>query len=193
MYARRPLAEFLVGMFAFLSLCVSAATAQTYIFGRADFPAGAAPVSVATGDLNGDGKLDLVVTNSADNTVSVLLGKVDGTFASPVKYPTGIYPASVAIGDFNGDGNLDFVVTNENCVLVGGGQTISCQAGTVSIFLGNGDGTFQPKVDYSTSSGPASVAVGDFNGDGNLDLAVANLADGTVSIFLGNGDGTFHN
>jgi hypothetical protein len=190
---RHAFTKLAVSVFAALSLCVSTASAQTYIFGRADFSVANNPVSVATGDFNGDGKLDLVVT--ADNTVSVLLGQVDGTFSSHVDYPTGTFPASAATGDFNGDGNLDFVVANENCVLAGRapGQSLSCGAGTLSIFLGNGDGTFQPKVDYSTGTGPAAVVVGDFNGDSKLDLAVANLADGTVSIFLGNGDGTFRN
>jgi hypothetical protein len=88
---RHPFTKLAVSVFAALSLCVSTASAQTYIFGRADFSVASNPVAVATGDFNGDGKLDLVVT--ADNTVSVLLGQVDGTFSSHVDYPTGTYPA----------------------------------------------------------------------------------------------------
>jgi hypothetical protein len=145
------------------------------------FGAGSFPVSVATGDFNGDGKLDLAVANITAG-VSVLLGNGDGTFQVPVNYAAGLSSFSVAVGDFNGDGKLDLVVTNEN-------------SNNVSVLLGNGDGTFQPHVDYGTGSCPISVAVGDFNGDGRLDVAVANSArnggTSSVSILLGKGDGTF--
>jgi len=134
---------------------------------------------IATGDLNGDGKLDLVVTGSNDaDAVSVLLGNGDGTFQAPVNYPTGQYPNSVAVGDFNNDGKLDLAVAN-----VG--------TNDVSVLLGNGDGTFQAAVQYGAGSAPSPVAVGDFNGDGNLDLAVGNVQSDNVSVLLGNGDGTF--
>jgi hypothetical protein len=86
-------------------------------------------------------------------------------------------PLSVAIGDFAGNGKLDLATANSS--------------GTVSVLLGNGDGTFQEAQDYAVGSGPSSVAAGDFTGDGTLDLAVANTGSGTVSILLGNGDGTF--
>jgi hypothetical protein len=134
------------------------------------------PSSVATADFNGDGKLDVVVTNSGSNNISILLGNGNGTFQAAINYPSGTNPLSVAVGDFNGDGKLDLVVANHD-------------SKDVSIFLGKGDGTFQAAVNYPTGTSPRSVAVGDFNGDGKLDLVVAN---GTgVGILLGNGDGTF--
>ena len=80
--------------------------AQTYIFGRADFTTGLEPQALAVGDFNGDGKSDLVVINSTDNTISVLMGKPDGTFSPKVDYATGIRPVSVIVADFNGDGIL---------------------------------------------------------------------------------------
>ena len=143
--------------------------------------------AVAVGDFNGDGKLDLATVNDdTSGAVSILLGNGDGTFQSPLTFPTGGYlPRSVAVGDFNGDGKLDVAVANY-C-----GTSYCGNSGTVAILLGNGDGTFQPAVGYNVGSHPASVAVGDFNGDGKLDLAVANLNDDTVSVLLGNGDGTF--
>jgi hypothetical protein len=97
-------------------------------------------------------------------------------FAAPVHYDVGPAPQAVAAGDFTGDGTPDLVVANT------GGAT-------VSVVVGNGDGTFQPAVDSATGYSPLSVAVGDFNGDGNMDVATANAGD--VSVLLGNGDGTF--
>lgn len=101
-----------ISLFLLLSI---ASNAQTYIFGRADFSVGNSPTSLATGDFNGDGVIDLAVTNSYDNTVSVLLGRPDATFAPQVTYPTGSLPVAIVAGDFNGDGNLDLAVTNGDC------------------------------------------------------------------------------
>ncbi|HMD83957.1 MAG TPA: VCBS repeat-containing protein [Terriglobia bacterium] len=144
---------------------------------------------IVVGDFNGDGKPDLAVSDSGSNEVSVLLGNGDGTFQAAVNYGVGMYPSGIAVGDFNRDGKLDLVVPNQNCPEGG-----PCGASTVSVLLGNGDGTFQPHVDYAVgSSDPNWVTVGDFNGDGKLDLAVAYgypVMSG-VSILLGNGDGTF--
>ncbi len=148
-----------------------------------NYPVGPDPLSVAVGDFNGDGLLDLAVTNNIySGQVSIFLGKGDGTFAAPMNYPVGSLPGSVVVGDFNGDGTPDLVITyllNPN---------------TISVLLGNGDGSFGPAERYAAGPSATAVAVGDFNGDGVLDLAVANsemYVPGTVSILLGNGDGTF--
>jgi hypothetical protein len=150
------------------------------------FAAGNTPKSVAVGDFNGDGKIDLAVANSLSDSVSVLLGNGDGTFQPARTFAAGNTPNSVAVGDFNGDGTLDLAVVDE-------GDYLGRSQG-VSVLLGNGDGTFQAPRTFSAGPFPASVAVGDFNGDGNLDLAVTNAfaSTGTVSVLLGNGDGTFH-
>jgi FG-GAP-like repeat/FG-GAP repeat len=149
-------------------------------------PVGDSPDAIEAGDFNGDGKLDLAVSNNSSDTVSILLGNGDGTFQPAVDYSVGTNPRAIVAGDFNGNGRLDLAVANE------GDANVS---GNVSILLGNGDGTFQPAVDYSVGNGPDAIAVGDFNGDGRLDLAVANkgvvAVPGTVSILMGNGDGTF--
>src|SRR5580658_1154106 len=142
------------------------------------FGAGTEPDSVAVGDFNGDGKLDLAVANEGSNNISILLGMGDGTFQAAVDYGAGTAPDSVAVGDFRRDGKLDLVVANDG-------------SNNVSILLGNGDGTFQAAVNYGVGSAPTSVAVGDFNGDGKLDLAVVNELSNNVSILLGNGDGMF--
>ena len=141
---------------------------------------GVAPAFVATGDFNNDSHADLVVANHGDNTVSVFLGNGDGTFTTPnpATFATGLGPVWIATGDFNGDKNLDLAVVDKG-------------ANTVSILLGNGDGTFRPKVDIPTGTVPVSVVAGDFNGDGNLDLAVANQGDNTISLFFGDGKGGF--
>jgi hypothetical protein len=152
-------------------------------FKRTDSAAGMGPQGVIAADFNGDGKLDLAITNSGDSTVSILLGNGDGTFtAQPNPLATGSVPYSLAAGDFNHDGNVDLVVTN----FANGNPS------TVSVFLGTGGGNFQmPAPPYPVGAGPISVITGDFNGDGFVDLAVANQNDHSVSILRGNGDGTF--
>ncbi|HEV2177123.1 MAG TPA: FG-GAP-like repeat-containing protein [Terriglobia bacterium] len=150
--------------------------------------------AIAAGDFNGDGKLDLAVTTTcgSDSTcanltgaVSILLGNGDGTFGAHTDYPSPALevPGAVVVGDFNRDGKLDMAV---------GMFCPTCfppENGSVSVFLGNGDGTFQPAVSYGLNSGGGlTMVAADFNGDGILDLVVG---DSYVSLLQGNGDGTF--
>jgi hypothetical protein len=144
--------------------------------------------AVITGDFNEDGHIDLAVANSGSwsahyGTVSIFLGAGDGTFASPVHYSTGDYSTSVASEDFNEDGHLDLAVTNSGRFLA--------QVSSLSILLGSGDGTFSPAVNYETAETPDAVTCGDFEKDGHVDIAVANMSADSISVFLGNGDGTF--
>jgi hypothetical protein len=148
------------------------------------------PEAVKIGDFNGDGIQDLAVAIAKDNTLSILLGNGDGTFTeatgSPV--PVGSFPFFVAIADFDGNGTADIAASNE----VGN---------TVSILLGNGDGTFteaagSPIPNFNYNPGPVIPA--DFNGDGNVDLAVSNFTPfnntlGNVNVLLGDGHGNFTN
>ena len=166
-------------------------------FSITNYPTGISPSSVAIGDLNGDGRLDLVTANIGGDplgtptpagTVSVLLGNGGGTFSAATPYPTGsVIPSSVAIGDLNGDGRLDLAVTNY------GSPSSLVPAGTVSVFLGAGGGTLAAATQYPTGTGlpgAQSVAIGDLNGDGRLDLAVANSSS-SISVLLGQAGGGF--
>ncbi len=149
-----------------------------------NFPAGARPISIVAGYFNGDGLQDLAVANNTPNgTVSVLLGNGDGTFQAARSFDIGAYPRSVAVGEFNGDDIPDLAAANAG--------TFQNPDTTVSVLLGNGDGSFQDARHIKAGRGPQSVAVGEFNGDGLADLAVANRWSPIVSVFLGNGDGTF--
>jgi hypothetical protein len=147
-------------------------------------------------DFNGDGKLDLATGNAAGTAVVLLPGNGDGTFASSVM--TSIAGPPAAVGDFNGDGKPDVLVQTSGGPSLGGdGGTIA----NVTVLLGNGDGTFTASAASPTGViEDAAIAVADFNGDGKLDLAVGgpslatNSSDydsGTVTVLLGNGDGTF--
>lgn len=150
------------------------AGAQSYPFGVGAFTLPQGPVAIASGDFNGDGRIDFAVADG--NGVSILLGNPDGSFAAGVDYSVGgVAPTGLAVGDVNGDGKLDLIVV----------------AGEVAILLGNGDGTFQAPTIVPNVSGTA-VAAGDFNKDGKLDLAIATGSNGpAVWILLGNGNGTF--
>jgi hypothetical protein len=142
---------------------------------RMDYDTGQAPSSIATGDLNGDGKPDLVTSNGEGSSVSVLLGKGDGSFAFKIDYPTADEPWSVVIGDWSGDGKMDLIASN-------------------SLLLGKGDGTFAPKVDYTNVDYAGSMAAGDLNRDGSLDLVmqtIDNQNNGNIAVLLGKGDGSF--
>ncbi|CAF3946881.1 unnamed protein product [Adineta steineri] len=140
------------------------------------------PAYVAVGDFNGDGKIDIVTANSGTNNIGIFLNNGAGTFATQVTYPTGSssHPYGVAVGDFNGDGKIDIVSATQ-------------VTNNIGIFLNNGAGTFATQVTYPTgsSSHPYGVAVGDFNGDGKIDIVTANSGNGHIGIFLNNGAGTF--
>ncbi len=139
--------------------------------GGAGIPLGKSLFSIVAADFNGDGMLDLAVTDQGGNTVMILPGNGDGTFGAPITYPVGNQPEAIVTGDFNNDGNLDLAIANY-------------ADGTVTLLLGNGDGTFTPAAGspFAVGAGPIDIATADFNGDGKLDLAVANSTG--VSIFL---------
>jgi hypothetical protein len=158
---------------------------------RADVTVGGVPRAVVVGDFNGDGRLDVAVAKQLSETVSILLGHGDGTFATPLVFATSnghqFTPSSMAVGDVNGDGKADLVINS-----IGGEDSVVTQLG---VLLGNGDGTFRAPILQSpdTAGGDGDVALGDFNHDGRLDVAVgghAALPDG-LTVFTGNGDGTF--
>ncbi len=173
-------------------------------------PGGSGPESVAVADLNNDGKMDLVVANYCDEvsnctctdqvcdygSVGVLLGNGDGTFQPAVTYLAGGYfTQSVAIADVNGDGKPDLLVVNDCTSAINCAYTVG--DGSVSVLLGNGDGTFQAAVAYDSGGQfPNGVLVTDLNKDGHADLIVSNFSGGIngfgeLGVLMGNGDGTF--
>jgi hypothetical protein len=140
------------------------------------FDLGAAPAGVAVGHFNDAAAPLDVVTANANGTVSVLLGRGDGTVQIPISLTVGGTPVGVAVGDFLGNGLDDIAVANSN--------------GTVTVLVSNGNNTFKAPQTFSVGATPVALAVGDFNGDGKLDLVTAN-SNGTVTVLPGKGDGTF--
>ncbi|MBX6311494.1 MAG: VCBS repeat-containing protein [Isosphaeraceae bacterium] len=150
--------------------------------------AGAEPVFVAVGDFDRDGKLDVATANIAadpNNSVGILLGNGNGTFQDLRFVAAGANPNSLAVGDFNRDGIPDLAVTYS------ASAASNPSTDHVGILLGNGDGTFQTVRFFPVGKTPISVAVGDFDRDGILDLAVANPNSNNVSVLLGDGEGNF--
>jgi uncharacterized repeat protein (TIGR01451 family) len=163
----------------FLSASVPAFQSPTQI------STGGSPDAIVTDDWNEDGNEDIAIANSANNTVSVLFGNGDGTFAAPANYSVGSDPTAIATADVNNDGNDDII-------------TADAGSGNVSVLLANVDSDGNPTGSFAAaqnfrvepgSQGPLSLVMDDFNNDGNEDIAVA--GSGGLFVLLGNGDGTF--
>jgi CSLREA domain-containing protein len=142
------------------------------------FNVGTTPLSVAVGDLNGDGNEDLAVANANSNNVSVLLGNGGGGFSAATNFAVGLAPIALAVGDFDGNGEPDLATANRD-------------SDNVSVLLGNGAGGFGAATNFTVGSKPQSIAVGDFNNDGKQDLVAGNSNSSSVSVLVGNGAGAF--
>ncbi|MFO0575232.1 MAG: VCBS repeat-containing protein [Polyangia bacterium] len=129
-------------------------------------------------DLDGDGRVDLVLGGKASPSVVVLRNRGDGTFEELAANPLAAFPASTTLADLNGDGKLDAIAAEY-------------AAGTTSVLLGRGDGTFEPRRPFTTGGSSRVISVGDINCDGRPDVAVSHLGGSTVTVLLGRGDGTF--
>jgi hypothetical protein len=164
----------------------SYAQASTYALGSG-------PVAVALADLNGDKKLDLLALNRNDKTLTVMPGNGDGTFGQAQTYTLANHPRALFVGDFNGDSNADVAIVSD-C-----GQHACTQAGSLDIWLGNGDGTLTESTSYPVGYAPVSITGGDLRGTGHIDLIVANAcgedstcqSPGTASVFFGDGTAKF--
>lgn len=164
-------------------------------FPETTFDVGNNPVALVASDFNGDGLLDIAVANENDNSISIMLNQGNGNFAAATNSPitlakTSSGPISIAAG------TLGNTVTNSTTGVPAATEDLviaNSTSNNVTVLLGNGDGTFQEAAGspYAVGKKPSSVLLADFNGDGNLDFAVANQGDNTISIFEGNGKGGF--
>lgn len=129
-------------------------------------------------DLNGDGRMDLVLCESANRRIRIALGRGDGTFSTAVSYSVSYTPDFVATGDLNNDGKLDVLACSE-------------LSDVVIRFLGKGDGTLQTPVTYTVGDSPLGLALGDFNEDGKLDVVTSNHRSNDLTLLTGVGNGSF--
>jgi len=145
------------------------------------YEAGNRPCSMAIGELNGDGKPDVVTADCASSTVSVLHNRGDGTFEGKRDYAAGSHPNRVAIADLNADGKSDLVVASSDP--------------SISVLFNQGAGTFEPRASYAVGSSPEDVLITDLNGDDRSDLVVKTRTGSgsriVLSVLLNRGDGTF--
>lgn len=142
------------------------------------YAVGLQPGDLTANDFNKDGKMDIAVANSGNNSIGILIGYGDGTFADQVEYPIGAPPLGIIAAHFDNNGILDLATANLD--------------GTISILLGEANGAFGTFKIYPTNTSRSeSITAADLNNDGSVDLAVVNTNDGTASAFMGNGDGTF--
>jgi hypothetical protein len=177
-HARRAAAFLLLGVSMVFS--AAGADAQLRFAPAVPYTAGPGARAVAIGDLNRDGRPDLVIVNNGTSTISVRLNQGNGSFGPATSFATGLNPAHVALADLDGDGNLDAVVANQ-------GQN----ANTVSIFFGDGTGSFAPRMDRGAGSLPTFVAIGDLNHDGRPDIVVADNGVGLVTVLMNLGNRSF--
>lgn len=148
---------------------------------KVDYPTGGVgvtPGSMAAGDFDGDGMVDLIVAEVLTHKLKTFRNLGQGTFGPPIDYLAGSQPSSVSAADLNGDGWLDIVVTNRS-------------SDTLSVLKNTGNGTFAPKVSYAVVTSPSSAAIADFDSDGDMDLAIPSFTNETTSVLFNHGDGTF--
>jgi predicted NUDIX family NTP pyrophosphohydrolase len=152
-----------------------------------NYGTGRMPQGLAFGDFDGDDEQDIVVANMDDDTFSILRGVGDGTFSVKADFSAGVDPAMIIAEDFDNDNKQDVAVADS-----GAGLIVAYNAGGVSILTGRGDGTFNARQYFPAAKGVTSIASGDFNGDGDKDVAAAIRNTGQIGIFTGRGDGTLN-
>lgn len=161
------------------ALYVATGTGDGHFGTPVSYPVGLSPVSVTTGDVNGDGWADAVVPNWSGHSVSVLLGAANGTLVPQPEVQTGTNPRLALLVDVNADGLLDLAVSDE------------ATTGKVTVLLGAGNGTFPTRVDVSTGDRPYGICAADFDHDGHLDLATADGGLSRATVLYGDGTGHF--
>lgn len=167
-------------LFAAAALLFVSLSSFSQSFSTQSYPAGTGGAQLIQADFNGDHIPDLATINNSSNTVSILINNGDGTFRAHLEFATGPNPSGLAAVDWNKDGKMDLVVANNQ----------ADAAHSVSILLGNGDGTFQAHRDINGGPFPNSITVGDFNHDGNPDIATSSLSpENAVFVSLGDGKG----
>ena len=173
----------------FRNTSVSGSITSTSFASKMDFATGSAPAGIAVGDLDGDSKPDLVVTNTGSNTVSVFQNTSTSgsiTFAARVDFTTDNHPDGIAISDLDGDGKVDLAVTNQNSNTISVFRNMSV-SGTIT------SSSFATKMGFAIGNQSWTIAIGDLDGDGKPDLSASNWNSNTVSILrntLGGGGTT---